>query len=106
MNRAATTANRPPAATTGPGPLPGSRWLVQGTKGAIAEVDFFDHREIAGIVWPTRFYERLRKPIPKLPVHDWRMTGLDVNRGMNPEELSGPIFTGHASAPARALATP
>jgi len=85
------------------------RFTMEGldsTKGAIAEVDFFDHREIAGIVWPTRFYERLRKPIPNLPVHDWRMTGLDVNRGMKAEELSGPIFTGHASAPARALATP
>jgi hypothetical protein len=85
------------------------RFTMEGldsTKGAIAEVDFFDHREIAGIVWPTRFYERLRKPIPGLSVHDWRLTGLDVNRGMKAEELSGPIFTGSASAPARALPAP
>lgn len=85
------------------------RFTMEGldsTKGAIAEVDFFDHREIAGIIWPTRFYERLRKPIPSLPVHDWKMTGLDVNRGMSPEEITGPEFSGRASAPARALPTP
>lgn len=82
------------------------RFTMEGldsTKGAIAEVDLFDHREIAGLIWPTRFYERLRKPIPGLPVHDWYLTGLDVNRGMKAEEISGPSFTGAASAPPHPL---
>lgn len=73
------------------------------TQGAIAEVDFFDHREIAGVLWPTRFFERLRKPIPNLPVHDWRLLGLDVNRGITAAEISGPEFSGKASPPARRL---
>jgi hypothetical protein len=38
---------------------------MESTQGAIAEIDFFDHREIAGVTWPTRFFERLRKPIPQ-----------------------------------------
>lgn len=89
------------------------RWLrrvrftmegLSSTQGAVAEVDFFDHRRIAGIVWPTRFYERLKKPIPNLPVHNWRLTGLDINRGLQPAELTAAGFSGKAAAPARPLA--
>ncbi len=83
------------------------RFTMEGlasTQGAVAEVDFFDHRRIAGIVWPTRFFERLKKPIPNLPVHDWRLIGLDVNRGLEPAEVTGPSFTGKAAPPARPLA--
>ncbi|MDO9597479.1 MAG: hypothetical protein Q7J47_07145 [Azoarcus sp.] len=83
------------------------RFTMEGlasTQGAVAEVDFFDHRLIDGIVWPTRFYERLKKPIPNLPVHNWRLTGLDVNRGMQPGDLTDAGFIGRAAAPARSLA--
>lgn len=76
---------------------------LDSTKGAIAEVDFFEHQKIAGVVWPTRFHERLKKPIPNLPVHDWRLTGLDINRGMQATEISGTDFNGRALAPANAL---
>lgn len=84
------------------------RFTLEGmasTQGAVAEVDFFDHRQIAGVLWPTRFYERLKKPIPNLPVHDWRLVGLDVDRGMTAVELVVPGFAGRAAAPARRLAT-
>jgi hypothetical protein len=89
------------------------RWLrrvrftmdgLASTQGAVAEVDFFDHRRIDGVVWPTRFYERLKKPIPNLAVHDWRLIGLDVNRGLVPAEVTGPSFTGKAAPAARPLA--
>lgn len=76
---------------------------LESTQGAIAEVDFFDHQEIAGVTWPTRFYERLRKPIPNLPVHDWRLTGLEVNRGLNEEDISGANFSSKAAEPARPI---
>lgn len=85
------------------------RFTMEGldsTKGAIAEVDFFDHQTIAGITWPTRFFERLRKPIPGLPVHDWQLTGLDVNRGLSEAEVSGKSFSGKAEAPAPTLKAP
>jgi hypothetical protein len=74
---------------------------LESTQGAIAEVDFFDHKEIAGVTWPTRFYERLRKPIPSLPVHDWRLIGLDVNRGLSASDIAGPAFSTKAAEPAR-----
>lgn len=73
------------------------------TQGAVVEVDFFDHRDIAGVRWPTRFFERIRKPIPMLPVHAWRLTGLDINRGYAASDITGAEFSGLASAPARAL---
>lgn len=76
---------------------------LESTQGAVAEVDFFDHKEIAGVIWPTRFYERLRKPIPSLPVHDWRLTGLDVNRGLTAADISGPTFSARAAEPARRI---
>jgi hypothetical protein len=76
---------------------------LESTQGAIAEVDFFDHKEIAGVIWPTRFYERLRKPIPSLPVHDWRLIGLDVNRGLSDADIAGPSFSAKAAEAARPI---
>jgi hypothetical protein len=75
------------------------------TVGAIAEVETFDHVTLHGVRWPTRFYERLLRPLP-LPVHDWRLTGLDVNRGLDVAEVSGSTFSGKALAPAGGLRLP
>lgn len=76
----------------------------EGTQGAVAEVDTFDHQRRHGILWPTRFYERVVHPV-SLPAHDWRMVGLDVNRGLGPEDLvsDGPAFGGKAGAAAKPL---
>lgn len=76
---------------------------LRGSVGAVAEVDFLEHLSQHGVWWPRRFAERLRLPMPDLPVHDWRLTGLDVNRGYGAEAVSGAQFTGAAAAPARAL---
>jgi hypothetical protein len=73
-----------------------------GTRGAVAEVDTFEHASRFGMVWPMRSYERVIHPLP-LPAHDWRITGLDVNRGYDAAALAGPAFTGAAAAPAGAL---
>ncbi len=72
------------------------------TVGAVAEVETFDFIDLHGVRWPTRFFERIVKPF-RLAVHDWRLTGLDVNRGMTAAELTGPSFTGAAVPPAAAL---
>ena len=67
-----------------------------GTRGAVAEVDTFEHARRFGVLWPMRSYERLIHPLP-LPVHDWRITGLDVNRGYSVKDVMGPEFTGAAA---------
>jgi len=75
---------------------------LESTRGAIAEVEAFEHVTLHGVRWPTRFYERLLRPLP-LPVHDWRLTGLDVNRALTLAEVDGAEFSGNASAPAGKL---
>lgn len=75
---------------------------LESTKGAIAEVEMFDHQTIHGVRWPTRFYERLIRPI-RLPVHDWNLTGLDINRGLRVADLEGPEFRGAAAVRAAVL---
>ena len=74
----------------------------EGTRGAVAEVDTFEHARRFGVLWPMRSYERLVHPFP-LPVHDWRITGLDVNRGYSATDVMGPEFTGAAARPALQL---
>ncbi len=81
------------------------RFTLEGfvnTRGAVAEVDTFEHERRFGVMWPMRSYERIVHPIA-LPAHDWRITGLDVNRRYAASELSGPDFAGTAAAPAKAL---
>jgi hypothetical protein len=73
---------------------------LESTRGAIAEVEAYEHVTLHGVRWPTRFYERLLRPLP-LPVHNWHLTGLDVNRGLTVGEVDGPEFNGKAAAPAR-----
>ncbi len=76
---------------------------LHSTAGMLVEVDFFDHFNQHGIWWPRRFAERLRQPVADLQWRDARLTGLDVNRGYGPDDISGALFTGAAAAPARAL---
>ena len=78
------------------------RFTLEGTsntRGAVAEVDTFDHARRFGILWPLRSYERVVHPL-RLPAHDWHVTGLDVDRGFGVGDITGPGFTGLAAAPA------
>ncbi len=81
------------------------RFTLEGfvnTQGAVAEVDTFEHERRFGVVWPMRSHERIVHPIA-LPAHDWRITGLDVNRGYGTKALIGDSFSVGAAAPAKAL---
>ena len=75
---------------------------LESTKGAIAEVETYDHQTLHGVRWPTRFYERLLRPI-RMPVHDWNLTGLDINRGLRASDVDGVEFRGTAAARATPL---
>ncbi|HEU4458843.1 MAG TPA: hypothetical protein VFR90_06945 [Methylibium sp.] len=81
------------------------RFTLEGyanTQGAVAEVDTFEHERRFGVLWPRRSYERVVHPL-RIPAHDWRLVGLDVNRGYGAEALRGPVFAGAAAAPATPL---
>ncbi len=78
------------------------RFTLEGfanSQGAVAELDTFEHDRRFGVVWPMRSYERIAHPF-SLPAHDWRITGLDVNRGYDAAAVTGASFTGAAAAPA------
>lgn len=72
-----------------------------GTRGAVAEVDTYDHQRRHGVLWPMRSFERVVHPLGGLPAHDWRLVGLDVDRGYGAAAISGPEFDGAAAAPAQ-----
>ncbi len=76
---------------------------LDATRGAVAEVDTWAHVQRQGVRFPRRFHEQLLRPLP-LPVHDWQLDGLDLNRGLTAAELSGATLSGRAAAPAAALA--
>ena len=73
---------------------------LESTRGAIAEVDCWAHLTLGGLRLPTRFHERLLRPFP-LRVHDWWVTGLDINRGLEPADIAGDAFSPRAAVPAR-----
>jgi hypothetical protein len=75
----------------------------EGTRGAVAEVDCFEHARRFGLLLPMRSYEEVVHPL-RLPAHDWFVTGLDVNRGYGVEALRGAQFSGAAAAVAKPLA--
>ena len=75
---------------------------LESTRGALAEVDTMQYITAHGIRWPTRFHEKLLRPAP-LQVHDWRLTGLDVDRRLDLADVSGSEFSGKASRPATPL---
>jgi hypothetical protein len=75
---------------------------LQSTQGALAEVDTWRHIDHRGVKWPTRFHEQLLRPLP-LPVHDWSLTGLDIDRGLRASDIEGIRFTGNAAPPAAPL---
>jgi hypothetical protein len=74
----------------------------EGTRGAVAEVDCFEHARRFGLLLPMRSYEEVVHPL-RLPAHDWFVTGLDVNRGYGVEALRGAQFSGAAAAVAKPI---
>ena len=60
------------------------------TRGATVDVTYLDFRRVDGFLFPVRFFERVRAPIA-IDAHAWRLTGLDINRGI---EAGGPVPRG------------
>ncbi len=79
---------------------------LDSTKGAVVDVDHDRFVEIAGVIWPTHFYEALVAPFPGLPAHDFSLRGLDVNRGMTKADFANAQFSEHAAKPAAPITMP
>jgi len=79
---------------------------LNSTKGAIVDVDHDRFVEIAGVTWPTHFYEALVAPFPGLPAHDFSLRGLDVNRGLTKADFANAQFSERAAKPAAPITLP
>jgi hypothetical protein len=79
---------------------------LDSTKGAIVDVDHDKFVEIAGVTWPTHFYEALVAPFPGLPAHDFSLRGLDVNRGLTKADFANAQFSERAAKPAAPITLP
>ncbi len=75
------------------------------TKGAVVDVDFNQFVEIAGVKWPSKFYEALVSPFRGLPAHDFWLTGLDINRGLTKADFANGKFSDAAKKPASKIIT-
>lgn len=75
---------------------------LETTKGAEVDVTFRGFKRVGGILWPVDFDERIRVPFD-LHAHHWRLTGLDLNRGLTPGDLSGDEWSAKARRPAAAM---
>ena len=69
----------------------------------VAEVDFFEHLLLHGVLWPRRFQAPAGGLLRGAAPQPWWLTGLDVNRGYAVDTLAGASFSGAAAAPARNL---
>lgn len=69
--------------------------------GGVAELDLYDHRRLHGVLWPLRCQLK-RPPSPWGPTpRIWQLTGLDVNRGYDADDLAAADWSGVAAPPAR-----
>ncbi len=74
---------------------------LESTKGAEVQVDLSGQQKLAGVFFPTEFYEHIDRPV-NLDAHRWQLLGFDVNRGYHAADLAAPAFRGQATAPAKA----
>ena len=72
------------------------------TKGAHVDVTFLDYEERGPYVLPSKFLERVLGPI-RLKAHSWHLTGIDINRDLSLEDITGPHYDGAAAEPAMPL---
>ena len=76
------------------------------TRGAEVQVDLSHHQKLAGILFPTEFYEHIDRPV-NLDAHRWQLLGFDVNRGYRAADLArptgSPSFGAKAATPAKSL---
>ena len=77
---------------------------LESTQGAEVQVDLSQHQKLAGVLFPTEFYEHIDRPV-NLDAHRWQLLGFDVNRGYRAVDLAQPTgaqpFGGKAAAPAK-----
>jgi hypothetical protein len=69
------------------------------TRGAHVDTTFLEWQRVGRWLLPLRFSERVRGPL-RIMAHEWHVTGIDLDRGWQAEDVAGGEFIGRAAAPA------
>lgn len=56
------------------------------TKRAHVEVDYLAFKKVENYIFPSEFFERVKAPIA-IDAHTWQLTGLDINRDYNIDDI-------------------
>jgi hypothetical protein len=72
---------------------------LESTRGAVADIYLRDQMKVNGAIWPTTFYEELKRPFAA-SVHHWRLVAIDFDRRFDRTSLEGSTFSGAAILPA------
>jgi hypothetical protein len=72
------------------------------TKGAHVQVDYLDYVQVGKYLFPSDFYEKVNAPIA-IGAHAWRLTGLDINRGLSLKDIDDIEYSSKAEKPAMTL---
>ena len=60
---------------------------LESTQGAEVQVDLSHHQKLAGVLFPTEFYEHIDRPV-NLDAHRWQLLGFSANRGHNAASMT------------------
>jgi len=69
------------------------------TQGATVDVTCLDYIQVDGYVFPAKLIERVRAPI-RAHAHAWEVVGIDLDRGLQIEEVNTPDWSPRAALPA------
>lgn len=75
------------------------------TRGAHVDTTFLAYHQVGPFLLPSRFSERVRGPL-KIMAHEWHVTGVDLDRGWTPADVTGSDFSGRAAAAAGSAEIP
>ena len=71
--------------------------------GGMLQIDLAEQRRRHGVLWPLSWHVTQPQAALRAAPVAWRLTGLDVDRGVRPDQIAGPAWSGVAAAPARLL---
>ena len=74
----------------------------ESTKGAHVDTTFLHSTKLDEFTLPTHFFERVLGPI-KIDAHGWWYTGIDINRGLVPNDVALNGWSSSAQQPAAAF---
>lgn len=72
--------------------------------GGMLQIDLAEQHRRHGVLWPLSWRATQPQAALRAAPVAWRLTGLDVDRGVRPDQIAGPAWSGVATAPARPLA--